>query len=169
MREDFSYKTIEKEQVKDFFKNQTRWNKAFPSPHHELNPQQSDYTKQSDDFDLAYQKLPRLYVDPKIFALERAILARNLGIKEIPSGLFAQLMKVLVARKPKRTLEAIFNFFSLSLYGINSKDNSRWTSRNRDDKGAYLWLLSRASSLLTSLNPRTKKARSNKTIVCLLR
>jgi len=149
-----------------------RWVRAFlvPNPVFDTTNKSQTYEefcafceeqrkKGDEDFDLAKQKCPRLYVDPKLFALERAVLARNLGIDGIPTSGIIGYREGLRSRDYERSVEAIFSLFWLSYSGIDEKGGLLARSKNyagRDDKGAYLWLLSHLQQILKKINDERK-------------
>ncbi len=83
-----------------------RWKKAFPLAGFEpaLSP------SKEEDYRLAQKFCPTLYVDQALFKEEQADMAKNLGLAESPTGLFASIKDRIRGRDFAGIADTLFLF-----------------------------------------------------------
>ena len=115
-------------------KDLERWFSAFPSS---VLPVSRGVEEDKADFQLAKHLCPQLYVDPRIFAMERAVLAWNLNVRGIRRNALSALLQIFHRRALEKTTDAIFNMFSLN----RCRTSENPEGFTEQDAGAELWLL----------------------------
>jgi hypothetical protein len=99
-------------------------------------------------FSLAKSLCPQLYVDPKIFAIERAIIARNLKINGIRCNPLIWLREIFRRRNIEAMANALLSFY----FFYDSKIVSFPEKIRKPDFGVGLWILTHADEILAKFN-----------------
>jgi hypothetical protein len=154
------------QEIEKLFEDLDKWRLSFYYIDHPSLLFSQRRTAEDEDFILASKYCPRLYVDPKLFAKERGVLARNLGVDGIALSGLTGLREVFRFRDFNTTADSIFHLFPLQLYIYNFDKKLRAIltkeSSRQDVTGANLWLLCRFKQILERVKSERYWLESNR-------